>query len=67
MKTWVKDLPVSEQNLPYYMREWWVNYQYQHEFNPLHDHTGAYSFVNMVKRFQQNLMNRMKVIYLLQT
>ena len=23
----------------------WVNYQKQYEFNPLHDHTGIYSFV----------------------
>ena len=44
-----KDLPVSEQNLPYYMREWWVNYQYQNEFNPQHDHTGVYSFVIWLK------------------
>ena len=39
------DMPISEKYLPYYMKEWWVNYQYQHEFNPLHDHNGVYSFV----------------------
>ena len=27
------------------MREWWVNYQHQNEFNPSHDHIGIYSFV----------------------
>tara|TARA_B100001996_G_C18464192_1_gene517317 strand:- start:60 stop:671 length:612 start_codon:yes stop_codon:yes gene_type:complete len=34
---------------PYYMRSWWVNYQKQHEFNPLHDHFGVYSFVIFMK------------------
>tara|TARA_B100000131_G_C17875541_1_gene516059 strand:- start:35 stop:745 length:711 start_codon:yes stop_codon:yes gene_type:complete len=28
---------------------WWVNYQKQHEFNPLHDHGGVYSFVIWLK------------------
>ena len=27
----------------------WVNYQKQHEFNPIHDHTGIYSFVIWMK------------------
>ena len=27
----------------------WVNFQYQNEFNPMHDHTGAYSFVIWLK------------------
>ena len=43
------NLPLSNQTLPYYLKEWWVNYQYQHEFNPLHDHTGIYSFVIWLK------------------
>ena len=32
-------------NHGYYLRSFWVNYQKQTEFNPLHDHTGIYSFV----------------------
>ncbi len=34
---------------PYYMNSWWVNFQKQHEFNPLHDHFGIYSFVIFMK------------------
>ena len=33
----------------YVMNQWWVNYQNQHEFNPLHNHTGVYSFVVWMK------------------
>ena len=34
---------------PLYMREWWVNYQKQGEFNPIHTHGGVYSFVIWMK------------------
>ena len=34
---------------PYFMSRWWVNYQKQNEFNPLHDHSGVYSFVIWMK------------------
>ena len=34
---------------PYYMSTWWVNYQKQNEFNPIHNHTGVYSFVIWMK------------------
>ncbi len=34
---------------PYYLNTLWVNYQRQTEFNPLHDHTGVYSFVIWMK------------------
>ena len=34
---------------PLYMREWWVNYQKQNEFNPIHNHAGVYSFVIWMK------------------
>jgi len=38
----------------------WVNYQYKHEFNPLHNHSGVFSFVVWLKvptdwRDQHNL------------
>ena len=33
----------------YVLDAWWVNYQKKHEFNPIHDHTGVYSFVIWVK------------------
>ena len=31
------------------MNRVWVNYQKKHEFNPLHDHSGLYSFVIFMK------------------
>ena len=34
---------------PYFMMNWWVNFQNQNEFNPNHDHDGIYSFVIFVK------------------
>ena len=43
------NIPVSEGDYPYYMRQWWVNYQRQTEFNPVHDHSGVYSFVIWLK------------------
>ena len=34
---------------PYYLERWWVNYQKQCEYNPLHNHNGIYSFVVWMK------------------
>lgn len=34
---------------PYVLSRWWVNYQKQHDFNPIHDHGGIYSFVIWLK------------------
>ena len=40
----------KEEPLPEFeMDRFWVNYQKQHEFNPLHNHSGLYSFVIFVK------------------
>jgi len=43
-----KGLPTKTRH-PYYMGKWWVNYQKQNEFNPLHNHNGVYSFVIWMK------------------
>tara|TARA_B100001175_G_scaffold208543_1_gene177051 strand:+ start:465 stop:1181 length:717 start_codon:yes stop_codon:yes gene_type:complete len=32
-----------------FLRSLWANYQYKHEFNPVHDHGGAFSFVIWMK------------------
>ena len=46
------------QRFEYHMSSWWVNYQKQTEFNPIHHHGGVYSFVIWMKiptsYFQQN-------------
>ena len=34
---------------PYCLGTWWVNYQKQNEFNPVHNHGGVYSFVIWMK------------------
>ena len=34
---------------PYNMDDWWVNYQRENEFNPVHFHGGVYSFVIWLK------------------
>ena len=36
-------------NQSFYIKDWWVNYQKQTEFNPIHNHTGVYSFVIFMK------------------
>ena len=41
---------VKEEPLPKFeMNTFWVNYMKQHEFNPIHDHGGLYSFVVFMK------------------
>jgi|TARA_B100001996_G_C18589257_1_gene565402 hypothetical protein len=39
-----QDFPTTNTH-PYTLKEMWVNYQKQTEFNPVHSHTGVYSFV----------------------
>ena len=41
-------IPIND-IVPYHLYTWWVNYQKQNEFNPVHDHTGVYSFVIWMK------------------
>lgn len=36
---------ILSRNVDYYIDKAWVNFQERTEFNPLHDHTGIYSFV----------------------
>ena len=35
--------------ISFYRNMWWVNFQKQYEFNPLHSHDGLYSFVIWLK------------------
>ena len=32
-------------NCPIFLDKSWINFQKKHEFNPLHDHTGIFSFI----------------------
>ena len=42
-KTMFKD------DIPYVLSSLWVNFMKQHEFNPMHNHSGVYSFVVFMK------------------
>lgn len=48
-------LPASERR-PLYLDSLWVNFQEKYEFNPIHNHTGVFSFVIWVK-IPYNLKN----------
>ena len=43
-QTW-QNLSVNSEDKPIYLEKLWVNYQKKHEFNPLHDHSGVFSFI----------------------
>ena len=40
---------IFKNEIPYGLKHFWVNFQKQHEFNPLHSHSGVYSFVVFMK------------------
>ena len=53
-KTWGNPciLPIaskSDKDFILYLEKMWVNYQNKHEYNPLHNHKGVYSFVVWMK------------------
>ncbi len=47
-KNFGHDSPLSSTH-PFYLQSLWVNYQSETEFNPLHFHSGVYSFVIWMK------------------
>ena len=42
------NIPTNQYH-PCYLESFWVNYQKQNEFNPLHDHSGIFSFIIWMK------------------
>lgn len=48
---YMKTIDILSDNLPIELNEdnIWINYQKKHEFNPVHDHSGIYSFVIWLK------------------
>ena len=60
-KRWTHDhykLPIRGEDGQWnlYLDQFWVNYQNQHEFNPLHNHGGVYSFaawLNIPTNYQE--------------
>ena len=41
--------PIHAVGASIFLESFWANYQYKHEFNPLHNHGGAFSFVIWMK------------------
>jgi hypothetical protein len=46
---YVSGIGVLTENAPYCLNGFWVNFQKENEFNPLHNHNGVFSFVIWVK------------------
>ena len=46
---YAKGINVLTENAPYCLETFWVNFQKENEFNPLHNHSGVFSFVIWVK------------------
>jgi hypothetical protein len=48
---WLRELRLLDNDLPMILSEQnvWVNYQQKGEFNPMHNHSGVYSFVIWLK------------------
>lgn len=42
---YVKTIKVTKQAHPFFLESMWVNFQKKHEFNPIHIHSGVFSFV----------------------
>ena len=45
----IKILPWASSNMQTYLNDWWVNFQHEGDFNPIHDHGGIFSFVIWMK------------------
>ena len=44
----LKDLVISSEDRPFFLDSLWVNFQKRYEFNPLHTHSGLFSFIIFV-------------------
>ena len=45
----IKILPWASSNMQTYLNDWWVNFQHEGDYNPIHDHGGIFSFVIWMK------------------
>ena len=45
----IKLTPSVSSNMETYLNDWWVNYQHEGDYNPLHNHGGIFSFVIWMK------------------
>ena len=49
LKSYANNIRVLTKNVPYVLERLWVNMQKKYEFNPLHNHTGVFSFIIPLK------------------
>jgi len=42
---YLNKIDILNKNCPIFLDKCWINFQKKHEFNPLHDHTGIFSFI----------------------
>ena len=47
--SYMSDIGILTEDAPFCLHSFWVNFQKKHEFNPLHNHGGVFSFVIWVK------------------
>mgnify|MGYP003120974134 CR=1 FL=1 len=48
-KSFLNNFSILSDNKPIYLNNMWVNYQKKHEFNPIHNHNGLFSFIIFIK------------------
>jgi len=60
LKEYYNKLKFVSMKKPLYLKSLWVNLQKKHEFNPIHDHIGIYSFIIFLK-IPYDLENENKV------
>jgi len=60
LKEYYNKLKFISMKKPLYLKSLWVNLQKKHEFNPIHDHIGVYSFIIFLK-IPYDLENENKV------
>ena len=46
---YIQSVKVGTADVPLVMDKAWINFQAKHEFNPLHTHSGIYSFVGFIR------------------
>jgi hypothetical protein len=45
IKNYLNKIHILNKNCPIFLEKSWINFQKKYEFNPLHDHSGIFSFI----------------------
>jgi hypothetical protein len=59
-KAVLNKIDILNKNVPLFLDKAWINFQKKYEFNPLHDHTGLFSFI-IFMQIPYNLEDEFKV------